>query len=207
MPLQYNGRVQNGDCMLYWIVFGLLGCQEKEPLIEPSSEPSNEDTALTDADEDGIPEDIDCDDADPNIGFNENDLDCDGVLKDEDCDDTDSTLGAIQEDADCDGVLTDDDCDDSNPNAGSFENDADCDGTEELFFLAPNGVTVLCPNAAVGDVGLVNEIEYTKRDYTGLDDLVDQQDWSGLEQSCTSGVTSTSELFRGSLWFHQSIHW
>jgi hypothetical protein len=32
------------------------------------------------------------------------------------------------------------------------------------FSLAPNGVTVVCPSAAVGDTGIVNGVTYTKRD-------------------------------------------
>ena len=39
---------------------------------------------------DGVPTDEDCDDNDPNVGSNANDMDCDGVPTDEDCDDNGS---------------------------------------------------------------------------------------------------------------------
>ena len=56
------------------------------------------------------------------------DSDCDGVPQEEDCDDTDPNSTTQAEDADCDGLLTNDDCDDSDPNSASSVNDRDCDG-------------------------------------------------------------------------------
>ena len=74
------------------------------------------------------------------------DADEDGVLTDEDCDDSDNTLGAIADDEDCDAVLTADDCDDSSSftfvGAAEIEDetlcmkDEDDDGYGDLFLNA-----------------------------------------------------------------------
>jgi hypothetical protein len=66
-----------------------------------------------------------------------------------------------------------------------------------LFYLADNGVTVLCPAAAVGDTGVVDGVTYTKRDRAALDALVaaSPTDEVELARSCTTGVTDMSELF------------
>ena len=49
------------------------------------------------------------------------------------------------------------------------------------FFLCSNQVTVLCPNASVGETGVVNGITYTKRDRADIDSLVVAEDWSSIE--------------------------
>jgi hypothetical protein len=66
-----------------------------------------------------------------------------------------------------------------------------------LFYLADNGVTVLCPEAALGDAREVNGVLYTKRDRAALDALVaaSPTDEVELARSCTTGVTDLSELF------------
>jgi hypothetical protein len=66
-----------------------------------------------------------------------------------------------------------------------------------LFYLADNGVTVLCPEAAVGDAREVNGVLYTKRDRAALDALVAAEPTNEVElaRSCTTGVTDMSELF------------
>ena len=66
--------------------------------------------------------------------------------------------------------------------------------TLQLFYLADNGVTVLCPEAEVGDTGEVNGVLYTKRDRDGLFALR-QTNSADLVTSCTSGVTDMSNLF------------
>ena len=63
------------------------------------------------------------------------------------------------------------------------------------FYLAENGVTAVCPDAAVGDSGSVGGIAYTKRSRTDLDALFAAADYIPLETSCTTGVTDMSELF------------
>ena len=68
-------------------------------------------------------------------------------------------------------------------------------GSAPRFYLAPNGVTVLCPSASVGDTGVVNGVTYTKRDQTGLVVLVGAVNEAELATSCTSGVTSMRQMF------------
>ena len=86
----------------------------------------------------------------------------------------------------------------------TFERRHEVDFTEspipvmmQTFYRATNGVTVLCPAAAVGDTGVVDGVTYTKRDRAALDALVaaSPTDEAGLSTSCTTGVTDMSELF------------
>ena len=61
------------------------------------------------------------------------------------------------------------------------------------FFLADNDVTVLCPDANVGDTGTVNGTTYTKRDRAGLDALLDADGNNpDLATTCTSGIEDMS---------------
>uniref|UniRef100_A0A7S3UFP6 BspA family leucine-rich repeat surface protein n=1 Tax=Picocystis salinarum TaxID=88271 RepID=A0A7S3UFP6_9CHLO len=71
-------------------------------------------------------------------------------------------------------------------------------GGEPDFFLASNGVTVLCPDAAVGESGEVNGVVYTKRT-KGL--ITDEN----AATTCTSGITDMSQLFRSASSFNQGI--
>ena len=64
------------------------------------------------------------------------------------------------------------------------------------FYLASNGVTVLCPDANVEDTGYVDGVEYTKRDYHGIFTLKTLDDWESFASSCTSGVTDMVMLFQ-----------
>ena len=62
-----------------------------------------------------------------------------------------------------------------------------------MFYLADNGVTVLCPEAAVGDAREVNGVLYTKRDRAALDALRgDAGTEAELSTSCTTGITDLS---------------
>jgi hypothetical protein len=61
----------------------------------------------------------------------------------------------------------------------------DCSGD---FYPNTNGVTCMCPDASVGDTGVVNGITYTKR--------TRQQITTGnASTTCTSGITDMSSLF------------
>jgi len=77
------------------------------------------------------------------------------------------------------------------------------------FTLAPNGVTCLCPNAAIGDSGSLNingvQKTFTKRTRAQLDALigVDQND-PQIALTCTSGITDMESLFLNSS-FDQDI--
>ncbi len=86
----------------------------------------------------------------------------------------------------------------------TFERRHEVDFTEspipvmmQTFYRATNGVTVLCPAAAVGDTGVVDGVTYTKRDRAALNVLVTATptDEVELARSCTTGVTDMSELF------------
>ena len=66
------------------------------------------------------------------------------------------------------------------------------------FELAPNGVTVLCDNASVGDTGEVNGTVYTKR-------TRDQITTANAATTCTSGITAMSNLFDGENTFDEDI--
>ena len=57
------------------------------------------------------------------------------------------------------------------------------------FERAPNGTTVLCEDADVGDTGEIDGIVYTKR-------TADQNTPENAATTCTSGITDMSELFR-----------
>ncbi|MEN9839270.1 MAG: hypothetical protein RL177_749, partial [Bacteroidota bacterium] len=58
----------------------------------------------------------------------------------------------------------------------------------QTFTLHPNGKTVLCPTATVGQSGLVGGVTYTKR-------TRDQIDASNAATTCTSGITDMNYLF------------
>ena len=68
-------------------------------------------------------------------------------------------------------------------------------GPLQLFGFAPNGVTVLCPDADVDETGVIGGVTYTRRDGDGLRKLVGSANEGALVTSCTTGVTDTSNLF------------
>ena len=63
-----------------------------------------------------------------------------------------------------------------------------------MFYLHPNGVTILCPNASVGAVGTVNGVQYTKVDRSTLIDK--RNAGENLALVCTSGITDLNSMFR-----------
>jgi surface protein len=67
------------------------------------------------------------------------------------------------------------------------------------FYLAPNGVTCMCPNAAVGDSGDPGDgVVYTKRE---RNEITPQN----AATTCTSGITDMSNLFDGQVSFNENI--
>jgi surface protein len=72
------------------------------------------------------------------------------------------------------------------------------------YYLAPNGVTVMCPGVAVGDTFDINGVTYTKVDSTTLQSLAKNSS-PQLTTSCTTGITSMSKLFRKNKNFNVDI--
>ena len=67
--------------------------------------------------------------------------------------------------------------------------------------LASNGVTIMCPDTAVGTSFIVHNITYTKRSKN-------QITLDNAATSCTSGITDMSELFHREITFNANIsHW
>lgn len=73
--------------------------------------------------------------------------------------------------------------------------------TPSKFYKHENGVTILCPDAAVLETGTVDGVEYTKRDVNGYYGLrylaIDSTKWDELDRTCITGVTSLASLFIG----------
>ena len=68
------------------------------------------------------------------------------------------------------------------------------------FFLAENGVTIMCPDAEVGETGIINGITYTKRTREEITN-------ENAAKSCTSGITNMSEMFSNSDFNEDISHW
>ena len=66
------------------------------------------------------------------------------------------------------------------------------------FTLAPNGVTVICDDAEIGDTGVINGTPYTKR-------TCNQITPENAPVTCTSSITDMSSLFWGASSFNQDI--
>ena len=68
----------------------------------------------------------------------------------------------------------------------------------EAFRLAANGVTVICPSAAVGATGTVGGVTYTKRTSDEITPL-------NASTTCTSGITDMSDMFYNEPAFNEDI--
>ena len=73
---------------------------------------------------------------------------------------------------------------------------------ETTIFLAPNGVTIRCPHAQIGEKGFVNGVEYEVVDRNLL--LQRRDERADLTTLCVSQVTDMSQLFSGTS-FNQPI--
>ena len=62
------------------------------------------------------------------------------------------------------------------------------------YYVAPNGVTVMCPGVAVGDTFDINGVTYTRENSSTLKSLAKNSS-PQLTTSCTTGITSMSKLF------------
>ena len=78
--------------------------------------------------------------------------------------------------------------------------------TTGSFYLADNGVTVMCPDAAVGESGMINTVKYTKvTDAAKIKKIWKNGDPSKLVTTCTSGVTDMTFMFDSASSFNQNI--
>ena len=83
----------------------------------------------------------------------------------------------------------------------AFGTDAGCRTNKnlrtELFYLGNNNVTILCPDAEIGDTGTVNGKEYTKRSEDELRALIrgGPSQFPLLASTCTSGIADMNGLF------------
>eukprot|EP00761_Pharyngomonas_kirbyi_P011158 gb/GECH01011183.1/.p1 GENE.gb/GECH01011183.1/~~gb/GECH01011183.1/.p1 ORF type:complete len:544 (+),score=59.55 gb/GECH01011183.1/:1-1632(+) len=62
------------------------------------------------------------------------------------------------------------------------------------IYLAPNGITIMCPSAEVGTSYEVNGKTYTKRNKGDIRILAANGDTEKLETTCTSGITDMSDM-------------
>ncbi len=69
------------------------------------------------------------------------------------------------------------------------------------FYRAANGVTIVCPDAEIGETGVVDGQIYTKR-------KKDEITVANAATTCTSGITDMNKLFYFASSFNQDIgHW
>ena len=73
------------------------------------------------------------------------------------------------------------------------------------FYLAENGVTVMCPDGDVGQKGEVSGIVYTKRSRSQIKALVVAKDYASLTTTCTSGVRNMTSMFSEATAFNEDI--
>ena len=73
------------------------------------------------------------------------------------------------------------------------------------FYLAANGITIRCPDAAVDDKGTVAGVQYTKRSAAEIRALVVADVYAPLTTTCTSGVTNMGYMFEGANAFNEPI--
>jgi len=83
----------------------------------------------------------------------------------------------------------------------AFTNAVDIELT--YFFLAENGITVICPDAVVGASGTVNGMNYTKRTREQIIDNLDEPGYAST--TCTSGITDMSSMFAFAADFNEDI--
>eukprot|EP00761_Pharyngomonas_kirbyi_P013199 gb/GECH01013226.1/.p1 GENE.gb/GECH01013226.1/~~gb/GECH01013226.1/.p1 ORF type:complete len:623 (+),score=82.41 gb/GECH01013226.1/:1-1869(+) len=73
------------------------------------------------------------------------------------------------------------------------------------IFLAPNGIAVLCNKAVIGEKGVINGENFTKRSRTEIEQLMEDQNYIELETTCTSDIADMSNLFHNKWNFNADI--
>ena len=169
--------------MIYFVLLSLyfLSCtnHNKNPLSQ-------------DHDGDGYsPFDGDCDD--DNASLNLDDADGDGLSTcDGDCDDTSAHDTHFVGDCDQDGIETEVDCNDNDAQMiVTRTTDPECDG----FYLATNGVTIICPNLPTESMGFVHDVAYTKANRALLEQYLSSGEWDRLNRVCVKDIIDMSYLF------------
>ena len=84
--------------MLISLIFGLFVACEDSQKTASGTEIDTTATDSVDQDNDGVTDDQDCDDSNPNSTTMDEDADCDGIPMEEDCDDSDPMI----DDSSCD---------------------------------------------------------------------------------------------------------
>lgn len=77
---------------------------------------------------------------------------------------------------------------------------------EPKFYLAENGVTIMCPDARLGETGTVDGVEYTRRNRDQIFAIIlgDPAEYGELATTCTTGVPSPI-AFGGAEGFNEPI--
>src|SRR6056300_1301525 len=73
----------------------------------------------------------------------------------------------------------------------------------------PGGFTIVAtPRARIGDTGVIDGVRYVVRSGQELRSLIRQNQWSDVERTCTSRITSMRQMFSGARAFNRPIgHW
>lgn len=93
-----------------------------------------------------------------------------------------------------------------------IDSNGPCASQDDCLFYQ-EGHTVKCPDASVGETGVVNGVTYTKRDRGALVKILrevyrGEKDWSEMKTSCISGEEDLSKLFLFASSFNEDIsHW
>ena len=76
------------------------------------------------------------------------------------------------------------------------------------FEIAPNGVTLICDDADVGDTTDINNQTFTKRNRSQIEDLLNvDENNPELANTYTSGITDMSILFKNSTYNQDIRSW
>jgi hypothetical protein len=90
-----------------------------------------------------------------------------------------------------------------NPTVFNIHNNYDIIGVfNNTVYLGENGITIKCPNSQIGEIGVVNGVEYEVVDSNLL--IQRRNEGADLSKVCVSNVTDMNKLFSGTP-FNQPI--
>ena len=146
-----------------------------------------------------------CDGKTNNLDFATNSTCADSIPLDEIDGDEDGLVSCTIDSEGWDGAITPNftamkgnDCNDADGFGVDSITDPECD----LFYLADNGITILCPYASMGSSGLVNNISYNKINESQAIQIGNNP---AITLVCSSGMTNLTNMFRGKNNFNQDI--